>query len=283
MRDSAQSTVFYQEFWREEAPKPSLRKHLRKISALFSCIYQGFRLYLQDKSSNLIKQIMRMKKLFTLAASLFCALTINAQTSLVFTGNEPSELNGATLTSSLEGFSLSIVDANGKVAIDANKARFGTADSYVMYDHRLKTGGKSSSSNNMTLSIPADGTLQVCVRSASSSALDRSLVLTQNDAELYNKVVRDEDLIEVPGDDGTTFKVYPVVSVNVKAGTVSVTYPTGSINFYAFTFVPTKTGIRNVTESVASKSGITYNLAGQRVAPNYKGVVIRDGKKFVNR
>ena len=40
------------------------------------------------------------------------------------------------------------------------------------------------------------------------------------------------------------------------------------------------TGIENVTKNVKTSNAI-YNLAGQRVSKDYKGLVIKDGKKFV--
>ncbi len=44
----------------------------------------------------------------------------------------------------------------------------------------------------------------------------------------------------------------------------------------------TETGITAVAPSVAD-SAITYNLAGQPVGDNYRGIVIRNGKKYLNR
>lgn len=42
------------------------------------------------------------------------------------------------------------------------------------------------------------------------------------------------------------------------------------------------TGITNIT-TTAPRSIATYNLQGQRVPDNYRGIVIRNGKKFINR
>ena len=183
-------------------------------------------------------------------------------------------------------FKLTVVDlgdkdGNKKISIDANNCYFGTAESYQKFTHRLKTGGKSGSNNSLTLSIPSDGTLNIYVRSANSSATDRNLVLTQNETELYNEVVKDADAIEVTfeGDDKAT-KIFPVISVEVKAGEVAVGYPTGALNFYGFEFIAGTSGVNAVTVEKA-KNNIRYNLAGQRVDESYKGVVIMNGKKFV--
>jgi len=46
-------------------------------------------------------------------------------------------------------------------------------------------------------------------------------------------------------------------------------------------FVPGETGIENVTAKSAKTSTAIYNLAGQRVSNGFKGLVIKDGKKFV--
>jgi len=43
----------------------------------------------------------------------------------------------------------------------------------------------------------------------------------------------------------------------------------------------TETGISNVTAKGAKTSTAIYNLAGQRVANSFKGIVVKDGKKFV--
>lgn len=176
-------------------------------------------------------------------------------------------------------FKLTQVDTDAKTAIDANDSYFGTAEEYQKFEGRLKSGGKSSSKNAMTLTIPSDGTLKVYVRTGSNSATDRTLVLTQNDTELYNKVVQEEDAVKVTIGENEK-NVYPIISVAVKAGEVSVGYPIGSLNFYAFEFVAGTTGIQNVIKP-AIENGIRYNLAGQRVDENYKGVVIMNGKKYV--
>ena len=176
-------------------------------------------------------------------------------------------------------FKLTQVDTDGKTAIDGNNVYFGTADNYQKFTHRLKTGGKSGSKNSLTLTIPSDGTLNVYVRTGSNNATDRNLVLTQDGTELYNQVVQEADAITVTMGENDN-KVYPVITVNVKAGEVAVGYPTGSLNFYGFEFIAGASGVNAVIVEKA-QNNIRYNLAGQRVDESYKGVVIMNGKKFV--
>ena len=183
-------------------------------------------------------------------------------------------------TSTDEDLVLTYVDTDNKISIDANNAFFGTADSFDKFTHRMKTGGKSSSKNNITLTIPAEKLLKVYVRSASGSATDRNLVLTQNGKEIYNKVVKDEDAVAVDMGGENPTKVFPVVSVYVKEGTVEVTYPTGALNFYGFELTAVPTGINNLKQTNVLE-GTIYNLNGQKVEKTKKGLYIINGKKVV--
>ncbi|MBQ6769280.1 MAG: hypothetical protein IJP46_11565, partial [Prevotella sp.] len=199
-----------------------------------------------------------------------------------------------------EDFYLTCVDSeNSKLQVDANVAYFGTADAQKLFTHRLKTSGKSTSKNNLTLHIAKAGKLNVYVRAGNNEATDRKLVLTQGDTELYNAVVKDADAIQVaeadlnvsaPALDEVVYKsVYPVITVDVEEGDVLVGYPDNGLNFYGFQLIPDDgpiTGIRNieVTENpMFDESLPAYNLQGQRVTKSYRGVVIQNGRKFYNK
>ena len=132
-------------------------------------------------------------------------------------------------------FALTLHDAGNKMVIDGNDCRFGTAEDYVMYNFRLKSGGASSSTKNyFTLNIPEAGILRLAPRTGSNSATDRALVIAQGETELYNAVVQESQAIEVQEGENTV-KVYPYVDVTVAAGEVRVSYTAG-MNFYAFAF-----------------------------------------------
>lgn len=224
-----------------------------------------------------------MKKFFTLIAAVAMAASMNAQ---VFTFDTDYAKGSIPSTITSNGLVLSIVDTQGKIVVDANTAYFGTADSYQKFDKRLKSGGKSSSNNMLTLTLPADGTLKVYARTGSNSATDRNVVLSQNGEELYNQVVKEDDAVTVNIPNGEGIEeaktVYPAISVPVVKGDVVITYPTGSINFYGFELVASgTTGISNIQASEAANEGATFNLLGQKVASNAKGIVIKNGKKYV--
>ena len=224
-----------------------------------------------------------MKKIFTLIAVAAMALSAQAQ-RISWTADDAADtgtLDGKEFASG--DFKLTITDTEGKVAIDTNNAYFGTADANEKFTARLKSGGKSSSKNTLKLTIPTAGTLKVYVRTGSNSKTDRNVVLTQNEVALYDAIVEEGQAVKVKGldqsDPDKETNVYPVISVTVEAGEVIVTYPVGSMNFYCFELSGTSTGINTV--KAASENRVRYNLAGQKVAEGYKGVVIENGRKVV--
>ena len=222
-----------------------------------------------------------MKKFFTLIAAVALAASVNAQ---VLTFTQTYAKGSVPATFSADGLELKVVDKDGKMEVDANSQYFGIAESYKNFSFRLKSGGKSSTKNNLTLTVPSDGTLKVYVRTGSSSATDRNVVLTQNGTELVNKILLESEAVSVPMTvDNVTkdTKVFPVISVPVKQGDVAITYPVNSVNFYGFELVKTGTGISSVNAAAAKKNGKTYNMAGQEVSSSAKGIVIKNGKKYV--
>ena len=105
-------------------------------------------------------------------------------------------------------------------------------------------------------------------------------------------------------DDGTTeneLKVYGGLSFDgkkftsiddIKVGDVVVVY--GKLTKYRTTYELDKnnilislngktTGITNITADEAAKNAPVYNLAGQKVTKAYKGVVIKNGKKMIQK
>ncbi len=142
---------------------------------------------------------------------------------------------GAVYTAQDSEFALTLHDSGNKMVIDGNDCRFGTAESYTMYNFRIKSGGASGSDKNyFTLNIPEAGTLRIAPRTGSNSATDRALIVIQGEDTLYNQIVQESQAIDVQEGENTV-KVYPYVDVTVAAGEVVVRYTAG-MNFYAFAF-----------------------------------------------
>ena len=58
------------------------------------------------------------------------------------------------------------------------------------------------------------------------------------------------------------------------------------IGFSGFEFTPKggdTDGIVNINASTSAKKSVRYNMAGQQVNASYKGLVIENGKKFVQK
>lgn len=176
-------------------------------------------------------------------------------------------------------FSIVITDNNGKFTVDDNSQYFGNETSYEQFTTRLKTGGKSSSNSFITVNIPVAGKLQIMARSASSSSV-RALVVTQNEAEIYNGLL-DESNVEVEI-EGAAKKVFKVHETNVEAGTADITYPDGAVNFYCIRLaVPEGAGIESIVNDVVA-NGAIFNLRGQRVNEMTPGqIYIVNGKKVI--
>ena len=92
---------------------------------------------------------------------------------------------------------------------------------------------------------------------------------------------------------GLSFKGEKFTSVDdIKVGDVVVVY--GKLKKYNTTYELDKdnilislngktTGITNITTDEAAKNAPVYNLAGQKVTKAYKGVVIKNGKKMIQK
>ena len=92
---------------------------------------------------------------------------------------------------------------------------------------------------------------------------------------------------------GLSFKGEKFTSVDdIKVGDVVVVY--GKLKKYNTTYELDKdnilislngktTGITNITADEAAKNAPVYNLAGQKVTKAYKGVVIKNGKKMIQK
>ena len=175
-------------------------------------------------------QLKKMKKFFSLFAAVLMAGSMMAENPNLIKFTEPSaagSLNGQTFGSE---FTLTITDTGNKVSIDKNSCTFGVSEEdKISFDPRLKTGGKSSSANKMTLVVPEEGMLVVYARTASSSATDRSFVIANGSDTIMKHLCLDTDTVE-----GASSKIFlPAIKENVPAGIYEVTY-SAAINFYGF-------------------------------------------------
>lgn len=101
------------------------------------------------------------------------------------------------------------------------------------------------------------------------------------ESQVMEKNDKGEDIIPATGS-----KSNGVVTFNVEAGGVYYVFATGTkAGFFGFIYdTNTSAGINGVvSEKEADPNAPVYNLAGQRVDKNTKGILIQNGKKFVNK
>lgn len=92
------------------------------------------------------------------------------------------------------------------------------------------------------------------------------------------------DIIFSTGFDGATVSKYNQGAVDPDTGMYSITITEkGSALAIDGVFLYKKdaTGIKNLTPALSHSEGACYNLSGQRVSNDYRGMVIKDGKKFL--
>lgn len=167
-----------------------------------------------------------MKKLFTLLTLALVAMAANAQ-KITF------EVGGSTSEWSNGDFKIVATDTDKKIQVDQNNTYFGTATEQVKYESRMKTAAKSSAKLFLTATIPADGNLLISARTGSNSATDRNIIIEQGGKVILDKILLESEAVKVKMGDEDKL-VYPVISVPVKAGEATITFPVGSVNFYAF-------------------------------------------------
>ena len=79
-------------------------------------------------------------------------------------------------------------------------------------------------------------------------------------------------------------KVYGTVTFDVKAGKKYHVFVCASkLGFGGFKFPAGGEAGINTVKAVEAENGAAYNLAGQKVADGFKGVVIKNGKKMIQK
>ena len=219
-----------------------------------------------------------MKKFFTLIAAVAMAASVNAQSEWNFS-NWDAKTYSETFTK--DGLTLNInKDSKGKdapMAIDGSKK---TVDD-VKYTQRLKLSGTGSVSDLENLvrvvsfDVEGPGDIYVVAAHASSSGDPRTLKVA---AVVDNAMTSLDDISY----DANEIKSFTVKYNQNKAAKILIYSGKSGMNIYDIKFTPsTSTGISSVNAAAAKKDGKTYNMAGQEVSSSAKGIVIKNGKKYV--
>lgn len=222
-----------------------------------------------------------MKKFFTLIAAVALAASVNAQTETEWNfSNWDAKTYSETFTK--DGLTLNInKDGKGEDApmtIDSNKKKVDN----VQYTQRLKLSGTGSVSDLeklvrvVSFNVEGPGNIYVVAAHASSSGDSRTLKV----AAVVDNVMTSLDDISY---DANEIKSFTVKYNQNKAAKILIYSGKSGMNIYDIKFTPANVtnGISNISAAAAKKDGKTYNMAGQEVSSSAKGIVIKNGKKYV--
>lgn len=234
-----------------------------------------------------------MKKFFTLIAAVAMAASMNAQGTYavqigdnVKAGDQITSVKNITLTY-MENDGVEF--ASGKKTANWADADFGA---YVCGKNSGKlVSGAEPTGCAYKFETTKAGSLTVAVQLNANKGFH---ILGADFAEVapvsYNlPAAKDGDSQEFTqndkGENIVSAKSNGTVTISVaEGGTYYVLAAGTKMGFYGFKYVTgTSTGISDIQAPKSSKDGATFNLLGQKVANDAKGIVIKNGKKFINK
>ena len=233
-----------------------------------------------------------MKKFFTLIAAVAMAASMNAQgTYAVQVGDK---VNAGDQIKSVENITLTYMENDGTAFADG-KATDNWADAdfgaYVCGKNNGKlvsdaapTGCvykfETTKAGSLTVAVQLNATKGFHILDADFAEVapaSYNLPAAKDGAsQEFTQNAKGENIIAEKSNGTVTFNV-------AKGGTYYVLAAGTRMGFYGFKFTAGTTGISNINASEAANEAATFNLLGQKVASNAKGLVIKNGKKFINK
>jgi len=231
-----------------------------------------------------------MKKFFTLIAAVAMAASMNAQGT--YAVQEGDKVNAGDQITSVENITLTYMEnagtafADGKATDNWADADFGA---YVCGKNNGKlvsdaepTGCvykfETVKAGSVTVGVQLGGTKGFHILDADFAEVapaSYNLPAAKDGAsQEFTQNEKGENIIAAKSNGTVTFSV-------AEGGTYYVFAAGTKMGFFGFKYeAGTSTGISSI-EAVAKNDGKTYNMAGQQVSGSFKGLVIKNGKKFV--
>ena len=232
-----------------------------------------------------------MKKFFTLIAAVALAASVNAQgTYAVQVGDK---VNAGDKITSVENITLTYMENTGTAFADG-KATDNWADAdFTAYvcgknNGKLVKGAEptgcvykfeTAKAGSVTVGIQLGGTKGFHILDAEfAEVAPASYNLPSAKDGVSQKFTQNEK-----NENIIAAKSNGIVTLNVAAGGTYYVLAAGTrLGFYGFKYtIGTGTGISSVNAAAAKKDGKTYNMAGQEVSSSAKGLIIKNGKKYV--
>ena len=232
-----------------------------------------------------------MKKFFTLIAAVALAASVNAQgTYAVQVGDK---VNAGDKITSVKNVTLTYMENAGTAFADG-KATDNWADGDFTAYVCGKNSGKlvsdaaptgcvykfeTAKAGSVTVGVQLGGTKGFHILDADFAEVapaSYNLPAAKDGAsQEFTQNEKGENIIAEKSNGIVTFSV-------AEGGTYYVLAAGSKMGFYGFKYeVGTSTGISSVNAATAKKDGKTYNMAGQEVSSSAKGLIIKNGKKYV--
>ena len=231
-----------------------------------------------------------MKKFFTLIAAVALAASVNAQgTYAVQVGDK---VNAGDKITSVENITLTYMENAGTAFADVKKQSNWADGDFTAYVCGVNNGklvkGSEPTGCVYKFETANAGTLTVAIQMGANKGfhiLDAdfaevtpgsyNLPSANGESQKFTLNEKNENIIAA--------KSNGIVTFNVAAGGTYYVLAAGTrLGFFGFKYeVGTSTGISSVNAAAAKKNGKTYNMAGQEVSSSAKGLIIKNGKKYV--
>lgn len=216
-----------------------------------------------------------MKKFFTLIAAVAMAASVNAQTTLV---DYPTSQAGITLHNAAGNITYATVKIHTNTqSVNCIKvAKSFSTDKKVTDDYVELTaegGFKAGDVVSITGVYNNASEKNAAIAIFSGKVGEEASLLFKTDNFINARLVNDDPTAQTYTltQDAATLQLGR--NGNTGACITKLTVVRGG----------TPTGISNVEASASAKSSILYNLAGQQVSNSYKGIVVKNGKKYLNK
>lgn len=114
--------------------------------------------------------------------------------------------------------------------------------------------------------------------------VENAKIATEEEGTYTNQyLISGDDKVMVYDKFKTGAKIENGEGFNVTGILVTAKLSGNIVREFAPISAPVATGISNITTDAASANAPVYNLAGQKVSASYKGVVVKAGKKYIQK
>lgn len=219
--------------------------------------------------------------------------TLNGRTEITFTCSDPASGRGIDLvyvrkTGDVASIPVTVTAAGyatlcSEVALDFTNVE--GLDAYVakMDGSTVKFTKVEAVPAGTGLLLKGEGDFEVPVVASADEVAENLLVGVVEDTEIANETEEgNTNFVLMNGANGAGFYKVSADGFTVRAGSA---YLSVAMNGEAKTFIGfdggTATAIKSLENADAADDAPAYNVAGQRVNGQYKGIVVRNGHKIV--